>query len=240
MLEADLGTRLFNAQRHQLTEAGQAALPFARAVLEEVAAMRARVEELGRDDRTLRIVSCSPTPLWRLADLATRILPDVIVKSSLVNDPDQGVDLLLRGEADLAVTVGRTNIPGTTCTDLGSERLMVSVPPGHRLARHGELHATDLAGETIVLYRNIGYWSSFDRRMAIDARIIVQDDWEVFVRSTQSPNALHFTPGRPDEPAHEAQGRMVIPLVEEGALACYYVVARLDAHERVKALLGKP
>ncbi|KAF7598912.1 MAG: LysR family transcriptional regulator [Candidatus Dactylopiibacterium carminicum] len=62
------------------------------------------------------------------------------------------VERLLNHQADLGVTIVPVDHPNLECSPLGSGRLVCICPPGHALARHALLGATDLLAHPLIAY----------------------------------------------------------------------------------------
>ena len=157
-LEAELGTALFDRTTHQveLTDAGWALLPEARATIAAAQGARDAVDAVvGGLRGTLRIGIMQSVTAFDLAALLVRFhreKPGV----ELQPRPARGGTLALvqgvaSGELDLAfVSVPGTMHPGVTLTPLASEPLLLAVPRGHRFESRATVRFEELAGETFV------------------------------------------------------------------------------------------
>lgn len=138
-LEAELGTPLFDRSRSpvKLTDAGEALLPHAEAILRQVEAARAAVEErIGL--RTGRLV------LGSLPMTGSRLLPRAI---TVYRQRYPGVEVILReestqrltelavaGETDLTLTTLPVGSDDLTWQPLLTEPILLALPPDHPLA----------------------------------------------------------------------------------------------------------
>ena len=137
-LEEELGAPLFDRSRTpvRLTEAGEALLPHAEAILRQVEAAKAAVEErLGL--RTGRLV------LGSLPMTGSRVLPRVItafrrrypgIQVILREESTQRLtELALAGETDLTLTTLPLGSPGLLAQPLLTEPILLALPPDHPL-----------------------------------------------------------------------------------------------------------
>lgn len=157
-LEAELGAPLFERTTHQveLTDAGRALLPEARATLAAAQGARDAVDAVvGGLRGTLRIGIMQSVTAFDLAALLVqfhREKPGVELRPR----PARGGTMALvrdvaSGELDLAfVAVTGREHPGVTLTRLVSEPILLAVPPGHRLESMASVQLEDLAGEMFV------------------------------------------------------------------------------------------
>jgi DNA-binding transcriptional LysR family regulator len=155
-LETELGVALFDriGRRVQLTEAGMALLPHARAVLAQVDAARAAMAERVGLQRGLATVGAPPT-------VGTHLLPGAL---AAFNARYPGIELRLReagistlieqlaaGMTDLAVVALPVDDPGLAVAPLFSEELVLAVAPQHGLASRRSTAMAALADEPFVL-----------------------------------------------------------------------------------------
>lgn len=139
-LEEELGTLLFDRSRTpvRLTDAGEALLPYAEAILRQVEAARAAVEErIGL--RSGRLV------LGSLPVTGSRVLPRAItayrrrypgIQITLLEESTQRLtELALAGETDLTLTTLPVGSDELAWQPLLTEPILLALPPDHPLAQ---------------------------------------------------------------------------------------------------------
>ena len=156
-LERALGVTLFDrtSRRVVLSQAGRAVLGQARRALAE-------------SDRAVRLARLAAHGDW--GELAIAVLPAValgllpaIVRAYRDAHPAIGVTISenFDNEQLAALTAGRIDAgflraaaapPGLYLETLLTEPVLAALPAGHRLARHGRLALSELAGEPFVLF----------------------------------------------------------------------------------------
>ena len=157
-LEGQLDTRLFRrtARQPELTPAGQAFLPRARAMLNDLEKTGLMVREIGQGRRgTLRLGHSSTVPLSG-GLLAT--LSDYLARFAGVNmeiaQQSSGVQVqeLMEGRLDLGLL--RLPLlhrrPGVQLLPLFSEPLLLAVAAGHPLAEQASVSLAELADEAFI------------------------------------------------------------------------------------------
>ena len=159
-LERDLSTRLLRrtSRRVDLTEAGHALLPKARATLNAARDARAAVDAADGSVRgTLRVGTMNSLGLLDLPLLVGRFhraYPAVSVRLSTASSSGGSPGLVAaldEGALDLAFVSlpGRTPA-GVRLTELTSTPLDLVVPAGHRLAGRARVALSELADEAFV------------------------------------------------------------------------------------------
>lgn len=156
-LEDDLGVRLFErtTRRVELTAAGAALLPEAKAALEHAergvkAARLAAQGSLGR--LTVGYIS---TTLYNVMPTTMRVfreqLPDVEVTLRELCPPHLE-EAILAGEVQAGFLIPQPGFPDLTIDPLVRERVMVALPAGHRLAALERVPLGELERESFVNY----------------------------------------------------------------------------------------
>jgi DNA-binding transcriptional LysR family regulator len=160
-LEAELGTRLFDRMKRRvaLTAAGEAFLPHARRLLAELEEARAEVQELTGLRKGTLAIGATPS-------VSTCLLPGVVAD---FHRRHPGISLALyeagsrhlvqwleNGELDVAIVILPVRQPVLETLPLMEERLVLAVPPGHRLAGRDEVELGELRRVPFVMFRE-GY-----------------------------------------------------------------------------------
>lgn len=155
-LEDELGVQLLrrSTRRVELTDAGAAYLPRARAVLAEV-------DEAGREARAVAagvvgrlVVACVGSATYSLLPRLARGLAEELPGIDFefrgeVLVPDQ-VQHLADGSVDIALLRPPIHHPGLSMIELRHDRLLVAVPADDPLARRRSIRVADLAGRDLV------------------------------------------------------------------------------------------
>jgi DNA-binding transcriptional LysR family regulator len=157
-LERELGATLLdrNSKRVLLTDAGEALLPRARAVLDAVTEARDAVDQVQGGLRgTVRLGTLNSVTLAGLPALLGefhRRHPGVLVRTSVAAAGSQGlVEQLLDRRLDLAFVSLPGEVPdGVVLDELAHSVMDLVVPQGHPLARRTEVSIADLAGMDFI------------------------------------------------------------------------------------------
>ncbi len=155
-LEERHGVRLFDrvGRGVMLNAVGRSFLPEARAVLARAQAAEAALTDMGalRRGRLALFASQTIASYW----LPRRLVafhaqhPGVELDVS-VGNTREAVRAVLEGSAELGFVEGEIDEPALCEQRVGSDRLVILVPPGHAWASRGRLRAKDLTGAPWVL-----------------------------------------------------------------------------------------
>ena len=168
-LEADLGGELFHRMKGNvtLTPAGEALLPFARRILDDVDAARSEVSDVGGLARGRIAIGATPS-------LAATLAPLVLAR---FHEAHPGIALALReagsgdlvaaleeGAVDIALVILPVRHDVLETQALLREELVVAVARTHPLARRRTLAVGELRDVPLVMFRE-----GYDLRTATEA-----------------------------------------------------------------------
>ena len=157
-LEEELGEKLFNRLKRcaVLTAAGEALLPRATRIVNEVEAARHDVADASDLVRGSVSIGVLPT-------IAPYLLPRVLLRvaneypgiSVMVHEEPTAQLLRMAGacEIDLAIVSLPIHDDRFVIESLLEEELLLAVPRDHRLARKRSIHLSDLEGERFILMK---------------------------------------------------------------------------------------
>ena len=183
-LEETLGVELIEkgSRPLRLTEAGAFFLAHARPLLDQVRDLKAMTQRIGKRERTLAIGFVASTLYGQLPDIVHRysaLHPEVVSLHEMTTMEQ------LAALKDGRIDVGFGRLKGEDASIrrivLREERLVVALPPGHRLAASaGGLRLTELLHDTLLVYPKAPRPSFADQVLAMFS-------------------AGHLTPGRVTE-----------------------------------------
>jgi DNA-binding transcriptional LysR family regulator len=158
-LEERIGVIVFERSTGgvRATQAGLDFLRMARSILEQMDTLVASAHSAGRGEAGRLAIgfytSLSAGNLRAtLIDFARRF-PQVVV--GMVERSRMRLTTALRnGAIDVAIVTGETPLSDSKTMSLWSERIMVALPEGHRLADGETVYWTDLRGETLLTSRH--------------------------------------------------------------------------------------
>jgi DNA-binding transcriptional LysR family regulator len=161
-LETDLGLQLLRrtTRRVDLTAAGEAYLVRAREIIAAVSSAAGEAQRIAAGLQGRLVIGCVGSATYSLLPQLVRTLreelPDleVSVQGEMLA-PDQ-VSALLDGRIDLGLLRPPVDSDVLRLQVLRSDRLIVAVPDGHRLAGRQRLRLRDLADEDFIVHAGAG------------------------------------------------------------------------------------
>ena len=229
-LEAEWNVQLFDRQKNKvsLNKTGELAVQYARRILEDVEHMTDAVQAFERSLRTISIGSCAPAPIIELISYLSGRFSDMSLTSETVS-PEQLLPGLIENRYQIIVLDHPVETDGILCQEFCTEHLYLTVPPAHPLASKKDgVYAEELAGETMLIYHNLGVWQHFHEAKMSQTEFIVQDRDDAFdalLRTSALPGfATNLTLLR----SHREKNRVVIPFLDPEAKITFYCCVRKE------------
>ncbi len=223
-LESELNVTLFDRQKNKITlnKTGELAVSHARRILADVEQMTQSIQAFERSLHTISIGSCAPAPIVELLYYLTEKFATMTFSSETVN-PDSLVLGLKNNTYQIIITNSPVKDSEICCREFCREQLFLTIPPAHPLAAKKDgIFADELAGETMLLFKEIGIWESFIKAKMSQTDFIIQDRDDAFnalIRASALPAfATNLTLKRNDR----RQNRIVIPFLDDEAKMTFY------------------
>ena len=223
-LESEWDVTLFDRQKNKVTlnKTGELAVQYARRILNDVDNMTRTVQAFERSLRTISVGSCAPGPLMELYPILTERFPGMTISSEIRN-----LDILMpelkKNTYHLIITDHPIEEPHILCREFRIEQLYLTVSPAHPLAdRHDGIYLEDLAGETMLLYKEIGIWSNLVETKMSQTKFILQDQDEAFVSLIQASALPAFATNLTLDNNNRRQNRVILPILDPEASITFY------------------
>ena len=213
-------------------------MEYARKVMGQANDMMEQVRSYDRNQRTIFIGSCAPAPLWELTPVLSTLYPNKAVSSEM-KDPDVLLQGLMRNDYQIIILPEPVESEELYCTRWGEEHLLFSLPPAHPLSGSKGLHLSDMDGETMLLFSQIGFWKRIPSEKMKSSHFLVQKesyDFEELIRHSALP---YFSSDLAVRQQGTIPNRIFIPILDPEANITYYFVTKKQSRNRFSALLER-
>ena len=219
-----LGVKLFDRKKNriELNEGGRLAVERAKAVLDAAGRMENDMQDYARSLTTIAVGFCAPGPMWTLSPELIRQFPDrrIVTEAGDVNALTEG---FLSDKYQIVILDQPLEQEGILCREYLMECLRLSVPSSHKLAKKDGIHLPELAGQTMLLFSDLGVWERLHQDYMKDVRFIVQNERDAFTELIHVSAIPNFTTNLTDVIFPFPPGRVDIPILDPEAEITFYL-----------------
>ena len=178
-----------------------------------------------KNKMTISIGACAPGPLLELLPELTERFQGMALNSEPAVR-ERLLPGLEKGTYQIIITDQEVTAPDILCRPLCTEDLCLTVPPAHPLANRKEgIYLDDLAGETMLLLKEIGIWEERVISKMPQTSFILQDQDEAFSALVQASALPAFASNltlKHSERWAERTNRLVLPILDPEAHITFY------------------
>lgn len=238
-LEAEFAVPLFNRTKNSiaLNETGTLAAGDAEMLLKQTENMLQRARDFDRKNRTIMLGACTPVQVPELVRRITATCPKAAISSEV-----QKVSRLLEGLRDGSYHV--VLLPFCPEGDdlfsrkWGEEHLSFLLPKRHRFARRKSLSVSEMNGENMLLFQDIGFWHDLVVEKMPDSRFLVQTERYTFMELIENSTMPVFTTDYPLDPLPGADSslacsRVEVPIVDPEFNVSYYLACKKNSYRKI-------
>lgn len=239
-LESEFEVPLFHRTKNSisLNETGLLAAEDAEMLLKQTDSMLRHARDFDRKNRTITLGTCTPVCVPKLIQQITETCPTAAISSETAN-VSRLLDGIRNGNYQFVLLPFRPEDDELACIKWGEEHLSFFLPKRHRFARRKSLNVSEMNGENMLLFQEIGFWHDLVKEKMPDSRFLVQTErysfMELIINSTMpvfTTDYYHDT--FPD--TIPAIDRVAVPIADPEFNVSYYLVCRRADHGKLKSL----
>lgn len=237
-LEDEFQVSLFIRSKNklELNDNGKLAAKKAHEILASSREMIQLIRSIDREKHTISIGACAPVPAFTLSQRISTLYKDMTVNSELRSNSEL-IDGLNNAKYSIIILPYKSSEKDYAMKEYGKEALYFVLPENHRFAKRKSISLSEMDGQNMLLFSDIGFWYDLVSSHMPHSRFLVQTqryDFNELTRSSILPFfATDVTLGFSGVP----DGRVAIPINDETASVTYYVTYLRSETERFRELL---
>lgn len=229
-LESDFEVPLFHRTKNSisLNETGLLAAEDAKMLLKQTEHMLRNARDFDRKNRTIMLGACTPVYVPELIRRITVVHPTAAI-SSEVKSIDQLLAGVKNGTYQIILLPFCPEDTELHCKKLGEEHLSFLLPKRHRFARRKSLSVSEMNGENMLLFQDIGFWHDLVVEKMPDSRFLVQTERYSFMELIENSTMPVFTTdylGAELSNIESAASRVTVPITDPEFNVSYYLVCK--------------
>lgn len=231
-LESGFGVSLFHRTRNSiaLNETGLLAAEDAEMLLKQTENMLQRAREFDRKNRTIALGACTPVYVPELIHRITALCPTAAISSEIKEIP-QLLEGVKNGTYHFVLLPFCPEDDNLSCRKWGEEHLSFLLPKRHRYARRKSLSVSEMNGENMLLFQDIGFWHDLVAEKMPDSHFLVQTERYSFKELIENSTMPAFTTDYSYDAtaaSFSTPDRVSVPITDPEFNVSYYFVCRRD------------
>lgn len=232
IFEVPLFTRTKNSI--SLNETGLLAAQDAEMLLHQIEQMLRRARDFDRLNRTILIGACTPVPVPDLIRRINQQHPEATISAETKKIP-QLMDGVKNGTYELVLLPFCPEDSELQCIKFGEEHLSFLLPKRHRLAKRKSLSVSEMNGENMLLFQEIGFWHDLVLDKMPDSRFLMQTERYTFLELIENSSMPVFTTDAYQGP--ESHDRVSVPITDPEFNVTYYLVFKRENKKQYELLM---
>ena len=237
-LEADFGVSLFSRTRNSiaLNANGLMAAEEAELLLRQADALLLHVRNFDYRNRTILLGVCTPIFTSDLIRRLNNLYPEAAI-SAETKSISHLTEGLQKGDYQLILLPFCPKEEAFFAAKLCEEHLSFLLPKTHRFARRDSLSVSEMNGENILLFQDIGFWHDLVVEKMPDSRFLLQSERYSFLELTENSVLPVFTTNFAPLPTQDSN-RVAIPITDPEFHVTYYLVCRKENRAKYSSLFS--
>lgn len=225
-LESEFEVPLFSRTRNSisLNETGIIAAEDAEMLLKQTEIMLRHARDFDRANRTIMVGSCTPVHVPDIIRRLSASCPKAAISSEIKEIPCL-LDGIKDGTYQLVLLPFRPEDKELYSMKWCEEHLSFLLPKRHRYARRKSLSVSEMNGENMLLFQDIGFWYDLVVKKMPDSRFLVQTERYSFLELIENSIMPSFSTDffRDTSPA---TSRVAVPITDPEFNVSYYLVCK--------------
>lgn len=224
-LEEEFQVPLFIRAKNklELNENGILAAEKAHKLLADSREMVQLIRSIDRERHTISIASCAPVPSITLSQRASFLYKDMTITSEL-RSSDALIEGLRSEKYQLIILPYKPDGNDYVTKEYGSEKLYFILPKNHHFAKKRAISFSEMNGENMLLFSDIGFWYDLVTTHMPHSRFLVQTERYDFYELTRSSILPFFGTDATLLLSNIPDDRIAVPIMDTEASVTYYAV----------------
>lgn len=240
-LEAEFEVPLFYRTKNSisLNETGLLAAEEAEILLKQTENLLRHARDFDRKNRTITLGSCTPVLIPELIRHITDTYPMAAISSETQNIA-QLLDGIRNETYQLVLLFFCLEEDELSCRKCGEEHLSFLLPKRHRFARRKSLSVSEMNGENMLLFQDIGFWHDLVVEKMPDSKFLVQTERYTFLELIENSTMPVFTTDYSRNAPPDAMpnlSRIAVPIADPEFNVSYYLACKKEYSKKFSNLL---
>lgn len=223
LLEIDLFNR--TNRKIELNETGKFFAQKAEFYLAEGEVMLTQVQAYARTLSNISVGTCAPIPIWELSPVLSASFPQMSVTTEISTN-EQLLSGLANDRYQMVVLSFAPSEEEYFSVKFLSEKMFLSVPKSHPFYNKKSISPSELAGQFLIVYNEIGIWDNWIRTNFPDLNLMLIDNSAALPEAIGLGAALSFVSDYIIRIGRNDKNQKIIPINIKNNQIDYYLVCK--------------
>lgn len=223
LLEIDLFNR--TNRKIELNETGKFFAQKAEFYLAEGEVMLTQVQAYARTLSNISVGTCAPIPIWELSPILSASFPQMSVTTEISTN-EQLLSGLANDRYQMVVLSFAPSEEEYFSVKFLSEKMFLSVPKSHPFYNKKSISPSELAGQFLIVYNEIGIWDNWIRTNFPDLNLMLIDNSAALPEAIGLGAALSFVSDYIIRIGRNDKNQKIIPINIKNNQIDYYLVCK--------------
>lgn len=237
-VEDAFGVPLFNRgkNRIELNDNGRLAAEEATRVLKQTLDMLRRVRTFDKAQHTISIGSCIALPVPDLIRQLNALYPSATISTEM-KMPSELVKGLSSDIYQLIILPYEPDDANLSYVKIEEEHLMFLLPKDHPLADRDSLTMSEMNGQNMLLFQEVGFWKDIVDNMLPDSRFLIQNERYSLMELIENSVMPAFTTDLANQYG-TSKNRICVPITDPEVNVSYYLVCKKENRKKFSSLFS--
>lgn len=236
LLQIDLFRR--TNRKIELNETGMFFAQKAEVYLAEGEDLLSQVQTFAKSLSNISVGTCAPIPIWELSPILSTSFPQMSITTELAIN-----ERLLNGLAHdnyqmVVLSFSPTEEEYFSAKFL-SEEMFLSVPESHPFYNKESISPSELAGQFLIVYNEIGIWDNWIRSNFPDVNLMLIDNSSALPEAIGLGTALSFVSDYIIRLGRNDKTQKIIPITLENNTIDYYLVCKKKEYPKYRKAIQR-
>ena len=239
-LEDLLQIDLFNRtnRKIELNETGKFFAQKAEFYLAEGESMLSQVQTFARALSNISVGTCAPIPIWELSPVLSASFPQMSITTELATD-ERLLNGLTHDTYQMVVLSFAPEEEEYFSTKFLSEKMFLSVPKTHPFYNRESISPSELAGQFLIVYNEIGIWDDWIRNNFPDLNLMLIDNSSALPEAIGLGAALSFVSDYIIRLGRNDKNQKIIPVDHINNQIDYYLVCKKKEYPKYRKAIQR-
>lgn len=200
--------------------------------------MLSQVQTFAKALSNISVGTCAPVPIWELTPVLSATFPKMSVTTEISTD-EHLLEGLEHDRYQMVVLSFASAAEEYFSVKFLSEKMFLSIPKNHPFYKKESVTPSELAGQFLIVYNEIGIWDDWIRKNFPDLNLLLIDNSSALPEAIGLGAALSFISDHMIKLGRNDKNQKIIPLSNVNDRIDYYLVCKKKEYPKYRKAIQR-